>query len=143
MSVKPLTIDTPCVGICSTVYGDEICRGCKRTYDEVIDWNRFTPEQKSAVYDRLNEHAEHIVSQFFTIVAPEKLASALDDQSIRYRPDHSPATWVLQWLRFTRFDKSWDELGVTVMPEYQSYTRRALFTVLDDLLLTTSKQASR
>jgi predicted Fe-S protein YdhL (DUF1289 family) len=72
------------------VYGDEICRGCKRTYDEVIDWNRFTPEQKSAVYDRLNEHAEHIVSQFFTIVAPEKLASALDDQSIRYRPDHSP-----------------------------------------------------
>ncbi|KAA0952431.1 DUF1289 domain-containing protein, partial [Pseudomonas sp. ANT_H14] len=24
------TIKTPCVGLCSTVYGDLVCRGCNR-----------------------------------------------------------------------------------------------------------------
>ncbi|HBZ99754.1 MAG TPA: DUF1289 domain-containing protein, partial [Pseudomonas sp.] len=23
-------IKTPCIGLCSTVYGDVVCRGCKR-----------------------------------------------------------------------------------------------------------------
>ena len=27
---------TPCVGICSTTYGDDVCRGCKRFSFEVI-----------------------------------------------------------------------------------------------------------
>ncbi|MCF8976542.1 DUF1289 domain-containing protein, partial [Pseudomonas edaphica] len=28
-------IKTPCVGLCSTVYGDLVCRGCKRFHHEV------------------------------------------------------------------------------------------------------------
>jgi hypothetical protein len=32
------TIKTPCVGLCSTVYGDLVCRGCKRFHHEVINW---------------------------------------------------------------------------------------------------------
>ena len=37
-------LGTPCIGICSTVYGDEVCRGCKRTFTEVIDWNNLSEE---------------------------------------------------------------------------------------------------
>ncbi len=45
---------TPCVGVCSTTsFGDEICRGCGRTFDEVRLWNTFTDEQKIAVNKRL------------------------------------------------------------------------------------------
>lgn len=35
------TIKTPCVGLCSTVYGDLVCRGCKRFHHEVIHWNGY------------------------------------------------------------------------------------------------------
>ena len=31
---------TPCLGICSTTYGDDVCKGCKRFVHEVISWNK-------------------------------------------------------------------------------------------------------
>jgi uncharacterized protein len=47
-------IGTPCIGVCSTTsFGDEICRGCHRTFDEVRLWNTFTDEQKIVVNKRL------------------------------------------------------------------------------------------
>ena len=49
---------TPCVGICSTTYGDDVCRGCKRFIHEVINWNSFKPEEKEAAvsYTHLRAH---------------------------------------------------------------------------------------
>lgn len=46
---KDLT-DSPCVGICSTTnLGDEICIGCHRTAQQVIDWNSYTDAEKIAI----------------------------------------------------------------------------------------------
>lgn len=45
--------DSPCVGRCSTTYGDDICKGCGRTYLEVIHWITYDEAQKAAVWDRL------------------------------------------------------------------------------------------
>ncbi len=45
--------DTPCIGICSTSLGDEVCIGCGRTFDEVHNWNRMSDEQKRQVNLRL------------------------------------------------------------------------------------------
>ena len=28
----------PCIGVCSTTYGDDICKGCKRFRHEVSSW---------------------------------------------------------------------------------------------------------
>jgi predicted Fe-S protein YdhL (DUF1289 family) len=44
---------TPCVGICSTTYGDLICRGCKRFAHEIVQWNGFDDVQRQAVWTRL------------------------------------------------------------------------------------------
>lgn len=44
---------TPCVGICSTTYGDLVCRGCKRFAHEIVQWNGFDEEQRRAVWTRL------------------------------------------------------------------------------------------
>ena len=46
-------IKTPCVGLCSTVYGDLVCRGCKRFHHEVVNWNLYNEEEKRAVWRRL------------------------------------------------------------------------------------------
>jgi len=40
---------TPCLGICSTTYGDNVCKGCKRYVHEVIDWNKFNSQEKELV----------------------------------------------------------------------------------------------
>jgi uncharacterized protein len=45
--------DSPCIGVCSTTYGDDVCLGCKRTFDEVHQWNQMTKEQKIAINHRL------------------------------------------------------------------------------------------
>jgi predicted Fe-S protein YdhL (DUF1289 family) len=45
--------DSPCAGYCSTSHGDEICKGCGRTFDEVINWIIYDDEEKAAVWARL------------------------------------------------------------------------------------------
>ena len=52
------TRTTPCIGLCSTVYGDLVCRGCKRFSHEIIDWNRYDHQQKAAVWQRLEQLLE-------------------------------------------------------------------------------------
>ena len=51
--LKPTKRSTPCVGICSTSHGDIVCRGCKRFYNEVRDWQDFSLEQREMVENRL------------------------------------------------------------------------------------------
>ena len=48
------TIKTPCVGLCSTVYGDLVCRGCKRFHHEVIQWNGYNEEEKYVDLEQRN-----------------------------------------------------------------------------------------
>jgi predicted Fe-S protein YdhL (DUF1289 family) len=45
--------DSPCVGRCSTAYGDDICKGCGRTFLEVVNWIVFDDVEKAAVWKRL------------------------------------------------------------------------------------------
>jgi len=47
--------DSPCIGICSTTYGDFVCRGCKRFAHEVTGWNHYTRAQREAVWERLSK----------------------------------------------------------------------------------------
>lgn len=50
-----LFTQSPCIGICSTTFGDDICFGCKRTYQEVIEWNAMSDEAKDKINRRLSE----------------------------------------------------------------------------------------
>lgn len=54
---------TPCVGICSTVQGDNTCKGCGLRFEEVRDWTSLTPVQKRQIWRRLqSEAAQHFDS---------------------------------------------------------------------------------
>lgn len=54
ISGKADAADSPCIGVCSaTALGDEICIGCGRTFQEVIDWNTYSDERKIAINQRL------------------------------------------------------------------------------------------
>lgn len=46
--------DTPCIAICSTTNGDDICKGCGRTFEEVTNWVIMTDEEKAVVWARID-----------------------------------------------------------------------------------------
>lgn len=47
--------DTPCIAICSTSQGDEICKGCGRSFAEVQYWTEMQPVQKRATWRRITQ----------------------------------------------------------------------------------------
>ena len=58
---------TPCVGICSTTYGDLVCRGCKRFAHEIDQWNGYQDEQRQLVWMRLYRLREGSVRSLVSI----------------------------------------------------------------------------
>ena len=47
------TPDAPCIAICSTSQGDEVCKGCGRTFVEVQHWTSMTPAEKRSTWRRI------------------------------------------------------------------------------------------
>ncbi len=47
------TPDAPCIAICSTSQGDEVCKGCGRSFAEVQHWPSMSPAEKRAVWRRI------------------------------------------------------------------------------------------
>jgi predicted Fe-S protein YdhL (DUF1289 family) len=45
--------DTPCIAICSTSQGDDLCKGCGRSFDEVQHWTAMSPAEKRGVWRRI------------------------------------------------------------------------------------------
>ncbi|HEX7637418.1 MAG TPA: DUF3717 domain-containing protein [Burkholderiaceae bacterium] len=51
------TPDAPCIAICSTSQGDQECKGCGRSFEEVQHWTAMSPGQKRAVWRRITMEA--------------------------------------------------------------------------------------
>lgn len=47
------TTDAPCIAICSTSQGDDWCKGCGRSFDEVQHWPVMTPAEKRVTWRRI------------------------------------------------------------------------------------------
>ena len=49
------TPDTPCIAICSTSQGDDICKGCGRSFAEVQFWTEMSAVQKRQTWRRITQ----------------------------------------------------------------------------------------
>ena len=47
------TPDTPCIAICSTSQGDDVCKGCGRSFVEVQHWVDMGPVEKRRTWRRI------------------------------------------------------------------------------------------
>ncbi len=45
--------DSPCIAICSTTQGDDVCKGCGRTFEEVTQWVGMSEAEKDKVWIRI------------------------------------------------------------------------------------------
>jgi predicted Fe-S protein YdhL (DUF1289 family) len=50
---REISAECPCIGHCSTALGDDVCRGCGRTFEEITRWLEMTEEERCAVNRRL------------------------------------------------------------------------------------------
>jgi predicted Fe-S protein YdhL (DUF1289 family) len=66
-------LPTPCIGICSTTFGDSVCRGCRRYLHEIVDWNRYSEEEKRLVWLRLEGLMTQVMPAYFEIEDAELL----------------------------------------------------------------------
>jgi len=93
------SVKTPCSGVCSTVFGDEVCRGCKRFQNEVIEWNSYNNSQKKAVLTRLETLKTQIMQSKISIINKKRLQNKLDTLDIKYAIEDKPFCWVFDLLR--------------------------------------------
>ena len=109
------SVKTPCIGVCSTVFGDEVCRGCKRFQNEVIDWNGYEDSQKTAVLTRLESLKTQIMESKITILDKKLLENQLNALDIKYVIDDNPFCWVFDLLRqASQSIKSLEDFGIVL-----------------------------
>ncbi|MCK7597395.1 DUF1289 domain-containing protein [Microbulbifer sp. CAU 1566] len=92
-------VRTPCIGVCSTGIGDNVCRGCKRFAHEVIDWNGYSDEQRRIIAERREGYLANAVRSQLEIIDRNLLFSQLRHQQIRFNEDENPYCWVFELLR--------------------------------------------
>tara|TARA_B100000405_G_scaffold299636_1_gene258227 strand:+ start:607 stop:1065 length:459 start_codon:yes stop_codon:yes gene_type:complete len=122
---------TPCIGVCSTSYGDHICRGCKRFSHEVTGWIKYSDTEKSLVNERLQKFKTTILEDKFTIIDSEKLKNKLKDANISFNQELDPLCWVFDLFRtFTIEDIDLEEVGIALKGEFSGM---ALSKIKEDI----------
>ncbi|HET8706075.1 MAG TPA: DUF1289 domain-containing protein, partial [Pseudomonadales bacterium] len=104
-------IQTPCVGICSTVYGDMVCRGCKRFAHEVIAWNSYTPEQKILVWHRLDHLLQQVLESKLRVTDATLIQQSLKTHGIRFRAERPAICLAWELLRHMKSDRDVSVFG--------------------------------
>lgn len=114
------TIKTPCVGLCSTVYGDLVCRGCKRYHHEVIQWNGYSAQAKHAVWLRLEQLLGQVMASKLEVFDAARLRQQLEARNIRFMPQQSPYCWAYQLIaRGARMISNLEAYGLALLPEFR------------------------
>lgn len=52
--------ESPCIGYCSTTFGDDVCLGCGRSANEVIEWIFLSPAEKQTIWSRIRANGTAI-----------------------------------------------------------------------------------
>ena len=112
---------TPCVGICSTTYGDEVCRGCKRFSFEVINWNGFTPEERESVWKRLEKLKTQIMSSRLQILEPELLDNKIRHYQLKIKDDLNDLSKAFELIKqVSESFNNLEEFGIKILNKKQS-----------------------
>lgn len=129
---------TPCVGICSTTYGDEVCRGCKRFSFEVINWNGFTPEERESVWKRLEKLKTQIMSSRLQILEPELLNNKIRHYQLKIKDDLNDLSKAFELIKqVSESFNDLEEFGIKILNKKQSLIE--LKEEIEDELYTLSK----
>ena len=123
-------ITPPCIGVCSTTYGDDYCRGCKRHVDEITDWVTYSDAEKLALIQQLDQQLSQASTDFVAVDNQQLLAEQIKKHNLRCDFNRAPVYWLLCLLREGK-DKIKDisQYGIKLKMDL---TPDGLFSKLDD-----------
>lgn len=112
---------TPCVGICSTTYGDLICRGCKRFSHEIVAWNVYNDDQRERIWRRLYALRDQATAVFVRVSDEARLRDAGGAARVAIRPESSLLTLGYEVLRRRARDlHSLNAIGLTALDQHRA-----------------------
>lgn len=91
---------TPCAGRCSTVFGDHVCRGCRRFNHEVIEWNAYSEEQQALIWQRLDREIDQILLPMLPNHDLQQVEQFLTLKRVRLMPTASVGRKLYHALKF-------------------------------------------
>lgn len=123
---------TPCVGRCSTTYGDLVCRGCKRFAHEIVSWNAYDDSSKDAVWQRLLMLRDQVVAGRIEVVDRQLLEAQLLHHRIVFAAGDSDASrvWLLLW-RGARHMRALAPYGLRALPPFDACSPLELRDLID------------
>ncbi len=110
---------TPCAGKCSTVFGDSVCRGCRRFSHEVIHWNNYSREEQQFIWQRLDEQLDQILLPLVSIQDSDALTQFLQSRQIKLLDTASDGRKIYHALRICQRDPNClAQAGLHLLPEH-------------------------
>ncbi|NCF44184.1 MAG: DUF1289 domain-containing protein [Proteobacteria bacterium] len=106
---------TPCVGICSTTYGDLVCRGCKRFAHEIVQWNGYDEAQQDAVRGRLQQVRHDVLGLLVRCDNEGLLRQALIDTGLQDLPALDAQYELMRFM--VRRDQPLARVGLAITAE--------------------------
>ena len=135
-----LNVRTPCIGVCSTILGDRVCRGCKRYVHEVIDWNGYQQAEKRYVEARLNQLLCQVIQAKLIVTDVAKLKAGLEKYAIRYLEYRDPHCWLVDLLKAGASQIiDTEEFGFVRLAEYHATPLETLRSMIDQEYLIISE----
>ena len=131
---------TPCIGICSTTFGDDVCKGCKRFSHEITDWGKFSTDERAVVNSRLEQFKTTILEEKFTISDSELFESKMNEFSINFNSSLDPITWIFDLLRASsNKDLNVNDFGVEILPAFSDLSLIELRDLINQEMLQLSE----
>tara|TARA_B100001057_G_scaffold140644_1_gene140332 strand:+ start:2150 stop:2599 length:450 start_codon:yes stop_codon:yes gene_type:complete len=131
---------TPCIGICSTTFGDDVCKGCKRFSHEITSWGKFSNDERAFVNRRLEQFKSTLLEEKFTIIDGNLFESKMNEFSINYNGSLEPITWIFDLLRASvSKDLNLDDFGVEIKPEFSNLSLVEIRKLINDEMLQLSE----
>ena len=131
---------TPCIGICSTTFGDDVCKGCKRFSHEITNWGKFSTDERAVVNSRLEQFKTTILKEKFTISDSELFESKMNEFSINFNSSLEPITWIFDLLRASsNKDLNVNDFGVEILPAFSDLSLIELRDLINQEMLQLSE----
>ena len=131
---------TPCIGICSTTFGDDVCKGCKRFSHEITNWGKFSTDERAVVNSRLEQFKTTILEEKFTISDSELFESRMNEFSINFNSSLEPITWIFDLLRASsNEDLNVNDFGIEILPAFSNLSLIELRDLINQEMLQLSE----
>ena len=131
---------TPCIGICSTTFGDDVCKGCKRFSYEITNWGKFSTDERAVVNSRLEQFKITILEEKFIVSDSNLFETKMNEFSLNFNSSLNPITWVFDFFcASSHEDLDLSEFGIEILPKFSNLSLLELRDLINQEMLQLSE----